>query len=100
MQLVQPAPAPVGPSGNGSPGQVLVSDGTATPEWTTARMEQTFTSQVSVTMIHNFGVRPQVQVLDTTDSVMIPMAVTHLSVNVLKVAFSIPTSGTIIAGMF
>ena len=90
---------PAGPpaAGDGLLGQVLVSGGSGNPPvWTTTRIEQAFTSQVTVTVTHNFGRRPLVQVLDLTDSVMIPMQVFHGDVNTFIVSFSIPTSGTII----
>lgn len=96
MRLFMPAGGG-GSAGDGTAGQVLVSAGSGVPPvWTTTRIEQAFSSQVTVTVTHNFGMRPIVQVLDNTDCVMIPMQVFHGDVNTFIVSFSIPTSGTII----
>ena len=55
----------------------------------------TFTSQTSVTVTHNFGAYPVVNVIDNTGAQIIPLSVTHNSVNAFTVVFSISTSGTI-----
>jgi hypothetical protein len=57
----------------------------------------TFTSQTSVTVTHNFGSYPAVQVLDNTGALMLPLTVTHSSTNAFTVTFTSSTSGSIIA---
>lgn len=56
-----------------------------------------FTDQTSITVTHNFGVYPAVQVLSNANVVIAPTSITHNSVNDFTVAFGAPTSGTIIA---
>lgn len=57
---------------------------------------QSFTSQTSVTVPHNFGQYPVVQVIDNTNSVIIPLTIVNNSVNDLTVTFSTLTTGKII----
>ncbi len=56
-----------------------------------------FTSQTSILVTHNFGNFPVVQIMDTNNAVLIPLSITHNSVNSFTVTFSSATSGTIIA---
>ncbi len=86
-------------SGNSS--QFLNGQGNyATPSGTTnSYTTTTFTSQTSVNVIHNFGTYPVVQVLDGTGAQLIPLTVTHNTVNDFTVTFIASTSGTIIASV-
>lgn len=85
----------------GTSGNVLTSDGT---DWTSAApstssgsyLVQAFTSQTSVSVAHNFGSYPAVQVIDDTGAVIIPLTITNTSVNGLTVTFSGATTGNII----
>lgn len=58
-----------------------------------------FTSQTSVTVTHNFGQYPVVDVLDNTGAVIIPLTITHTSVNAFTVTFTSSTTGNIIASL-
>jgi hypothetical protein len=57
---------------------------------------QTFTSQTSVTVIHNLGSFPVVQIVDDLNEVIIPKSIVNNSINDLTVNFSSSTSGSII----
>ncbi len=57
----------------------------------------TFTNQTSVTLIHNFGAYPVVQVFDGTGAVLIPLSIVNTSINQFTVTFAVSTSGTIVA---
>lgn len=58
----------------------------------------TFSGQTSVNVVHNFGIKPLVQVLDNSGSplVEVPLAITHNSDNDFTVTFSTAQSGTIL----
>lgn len=87
-----------GITGSGSTDSVIVSPGPGLPPtWTVVRVQQAFTSQTTITVTHNFGMWPIVQVYDSTAAVIIPKSVQHISVNVFVVHFSIPVTGTIVA---
>lgn len=58
---------------------------------------ETFTSQTTITVTHNLGVYPNVQVLDGSDNLVIPNAISHSSVNEFVVTFSSSRSGRILA---
>lgn len=58
---------------------------------------QTFTNQTSVNIVHDFGFKPIVQVLDNSNVLIIPNTLTHNSDNDFTVTFLGSTSGTIIA---
>jgi hypothetical protein len=58
---------------------------------------EAFTSQTSVTVTHNFNNYPVVQVLDASNVQIIPLSVTHDSVDAFTVTFTASTTGTIIA---
>jgi hypothetical protein len=60
---------------------------------------QSFITQTSVNVVHNFGTYPIVQVLDDTDSVIIPQSIVNNTVNDFTVTFSIATTGNIIASV-
>jgi len=55
-----------------------------------------FTSQTSVTVTHNFGYYPLIQVMDTSLLEFIPYSITRSSLNAFTIDFSSSTSGTII----
>lgn len=71
----------------GDPGVAGVSGALTTP----------FTSQTSVTVTHNFNAYPAVQVIDGGGELLIPLTVTHTSVNAFTVTFVASTSGNIIS---
>lgn len=71
----------------GNPGLSGVSGALTTP----------FTGQTSVTVTHNFGAYPAVQVLDNNNKVIYPLEITHSSVNAFVVTFAVSTSGNIIS---
>lgn len=58
-----------------------------------------FTAQTSVTVTHNFGNFPVVNVIDNLGAVIIPLTITHASVNSFTVTFSSATTGSIIASL-
>lgn len=60
---------------------------------------QAFSAQTSVTVTHNFGVYPVVQVLDGSGFLEVPLDVEHTSVNAFTVTFTSSSSGTIIASV-
>jgi len=62
-----------------------------------AYISQSFNTQTSVTVTHNFGTYPVVQIVDNTGAVIIPLTVTHGSVNAFTVTFSTATTGNILA---
>ena len=55
-----------------------------------------FTAQTSVTVVHNFGTFPVIQVLNSLDSMIIPLTITHNSINDFTVTFTSGTTGTIV----
>jgi hypothetical protein len=62
----------------------------------TGALTTPFTSQTSVTVTHNFGGYPAVQVIDNNNLVLIPLTITHNSVNDFTVTFAASTSGNIV----
>jgi hypothetical protein len=56
-----------------------------------------FTSQTSVTVTHDFGYYPVVNVIDNTGAQIIPLSVVHNSVDDFTVTFSISTTGIILS---
>lgn len=56
-----------------------------------------FTTTTSVVVAHNFGKYPVVNVIDSTGVVIVPLAVTHASVNDFTVTFLANTTGNVIA---
>ena len=88
--------------GLGSDGYVLKSNGTDLV-WSydpaTSYISTTFTSQTSVTVHHNFGAYPVIQVIDDSHMVVIPQSITHTTVNYFTVVFPSAISGTITASM-
>lgn len=63
----------------------------------TSYTTQGFNGQTSVTLTHNFGVYPVVQVIDGTGLVIVPTTTTNTSPDSVTVTFGAPTTGTIIA---
>lgn len=55
-----------------------------------------FTSQTSVTVTHNIGHFPLVQVADNTGNVFIPLSIIHNSINDFTITFSSSTTGNIL----
>lgn len=78
---------------NGQGNWASVSGGSGLPA---GYSEVSFTGQTSVNVLHNFGVKPLVQVLDGDDEVLISFRVIHNTDNDLTVEFDATTSGTII----
>lgn len=60
-------------------------------------LSQTFSSQTTVVVSHNFGAYPAVQILDGSGYQLIPLNIQHTSNNQFTVTFSASTSGRIIA---
>lgn len=57
----------------------------------------TFSGQTSVNVIHNFGTYPNVQIIDGSGVVIIPLSITNNTLNDFTIAFSTSTSGSIIS---
>jgi len=62
----------------------------------TTRYEQSFTSQTSVTVIHNLGIKPLIQIVDNSNQVIIPNTITHDSINQATITFLSSQSGIVI----
>lgn len=60
-------------------------------------ISQSFTSQTSITVTHNFSAYPIVQVLNSSDELTLPVSVVHNSANDFTVMFSSAKTGKIIA---
>lgn len=72
----------------------------ATPSGTTnSYLMQSFTSQTSVTVTHNFGTYPIVQVIDSNGNVIIPKTINNSSTNAFTIILSATTSGNVIASV-
>jgi hypothetical protein len=73
--------------------------------WTTptgianSYLSQTFTSVTGVTITHNFGTYPLVQLLDSSGYEFIPLQVQHTTLNSFTVTFASSKSGTIISSV-
>lgn len=84
---------PTGPTGSTGP----TGDTGATGPLAGSYLTQDFTGATGVTVTHNFGHKPLVQVLDGTRSEIIPQSVVHAAdSNSFAVGFSTPTTGTIL----
>lgn len=69
----------------------------ATPAGTTnAYTAVSFTGQTSVSVTHNFGAYPIVQVVDSAGAVLVPLTITNTDVNTTVVTFATSTTGTIL----
>jgi hypothetical protein len=79
----------------------LRADGAfATPSGTTnSYLQQAFTTQTSVNVVHSFGVYPVVQVIDNTGAVIVPLTITNNTVNDFTVTFDASTTGNILASV-
>lgn len=79
----------------------LRSDGAfATPSGTVnSYLAQAFTTQTSILVTHSFGAYPVVDVIDNTGAVVIPLSITHSSINAFTVVFTSSTTGTIMASV-
>ena len=74
----------------------------ATPAGTAASYVATaFSGQTTVTVTHNFGAYPLVDVVDNSASpaVIVPLTITHGSVNAFTVTFTASSTGTILASL-
>lgn len=58
-----------------------------------------FSGQTSVSVTHNFGTYPIVQVVDNTGAVLIPLSITNNTINDFTVTFNASTTGTIMASV-
>jgi hypothetical protein len=63
----------------------------------TSYTSQGFNGQTTVTLTHNFGQYPVVQVIDGAGLVIVPLTTTNISANAVTVTFAAPTTGTILA---
>lgn len=59
-------------------------------------INQAFTAQTSVTVTHNFGMYPNVDVMNSSNEIMTPLSITHNSINDLTVTFTTSSTGTIV----
>ena len=75
-------------------GNFAVPSGTAA-SYTT----QAFSAQTTVTVTHNFGAYPIVQVIDNTGAVLVPLTTVNNSINDFTVTFDASTTGNIIASV-
>jgi hypothetical protein len=62
-------------------------------------LEQSFNTQTSVTVTHNFGAHPVVQIIDNTGAVIVPLSIVNNTLNDFTVTFTNPTTGNIIASV-
>lgn len=83
----------------GDPTQYLNGNGNfSTPSGViNSYKSQSFTAVSSVSVVHNFGAKPVVDVLDTMGNKFIPWKVNHDTNNTFSVQFSVATSGVILA---
>ncbi len=87
------------PSQPGNGGKVLQTNGMDTSlqdDTNFTRIEQAFTSQSSITVTHNNGYRPGVDVIDPSTNERIPFNIAQTTVNQFTVTFSSAQTGTII----
>lgn len=82
-------------TGNLSSYLIAIAAGAVTPT-TRATQTQTFTGQTSVTVTHNLGYYPIVQVLDNSNNLILPDTLNHASVNAFTVTFSPSATGKIL----
>ena len=94
----------------GTLGYVLMAQGNSSPIWVSTSSlgisggtgtsvqygTTTFSATTTVTVDHNFGNYPIVQVLDSSNNVLIPDTIHHDSENTFTVNFGIASTGTII----
>ena len=72
----------------------------ATPAGTVSSyLAQAFTAQTSVVVTHSFGAYPVVDIIDNTGAVIVPLSITHSSINAFTVVFTLSTTGTIMASV-
>jgi hypothetical protein len=58
-----------------------------------------FAGQTTVSITHNFGAYPLVQVIDNTGAVLIPLSIINNTINDFTVTFNANTTGTIMASV-
>ena len=87
------------PTISGDPTQFLNGAGNfATPAGVAnSYLSQAFTTVATVSVVHNFGAKPVVQVIGSGNEVFIPNKVVHDTNNTFYVNFSTATSGIIVA---
>ena len=56
-----------------------------------------FTAATSITVTHNFGIYPVVDVINNSGVVTTPVSVTHTSINAFTVILAVATTGNVIA---
>lgn len=56
-----------------------------------------FTNQASINVVHNFNGYPVINVLDNSDDVLVPLTITHNSLNDFTVTFTSSSTGKIIS---
>lgn len=81
---------------NDSGGYRLLGVDTGSGTGDVSYFEQPFTSSTSVVVTHNFGAFPLVNVLNSSDEVVVPLSITHNSSNHFTVTFTTATTGTVI----
>jgi len=69
------------------------SESSNSPIAYTTQYTTTFTAQTSVTVTHNLGAKPIVQVRDSGDEILIPTSINHTTDNSLVVTFDSSESG-------
>lgn len=88
------------PSQTGNNGKYLTTNGT-TPSWDAIDVPgfvtQAFAGETSINVAHNFGAYPVVNVVDDTNSVLVPLSIVHNTINDFTVTFSSAKSGWIVA---
>jgi len=62
-----------------------------------AYLVQAFAGQTSVTVTHNFGALPAVNVIDSAGEVLVPLSIKHNNINSFTVTMSVATTGNVIA---
>lgn len=95
------------PNQTGNANRYLMSGGTEGSESWSAIVSSavagytsiSFDGETSVTVTHNFGAEPIVQVRDSSGAVLIPLSITHTNTNEFVVAFSGATTGVINASV-
>ena len=75
---------------------LYVGDGAINTRIGSIPIAQSFTAQTSVTVTHNLGHYPIVQVIDNTGAKFDPTSITHASVNAFTVVMATSTTGNIL----
>jgi hypothetical protein len=86
---------PIGPTGPPGPG--TGPTGATGPSGLCSYLDQSFVDETVITVIHYFGVRPVVEVIDVYGAMVVPLSIIHNSLDDFTVTFSNVTSGYILA---